>query len=409
MICRSREAITARGIFDLKERAMQTIEEYILYCLENRAHTYVLSGATKTARYQKVKISKIGELYQCEQYTKTQVFHLNLKEEELKAYLLEMLGRSFTEAHAFDASYVYAIRISKKGKLLYNRTKHEKKAPVKMTHNRQKKYLLEEGTKVAPLVDMGVFTPEGKIIRSHYDKFRQINRFVELLEDELKSLDLTRRLHILDFGCGKSYLTFIVYYYLVYVRGLQVEITGLDLKEDVIKNCNEAACRYGYEHLHFEMGNIDGYACENPVDIVMTLHACDTATDFALYNAISWQAELILSVPCCQHELNKQMETDELSILTRYGIVKERTAALFTDAIRANLLISQGYDTKLLEFVDLSHTPKNLLIRAVRKNVSRQTREKAKTEVESLMQTFSLRPTLYELLYDTTDPTPQNQ
>lgn len=217
---------------------------------------------------------------------------------------------------------------------------------------------------------MGVFTSEGKIIRSHYDKYRQINRFVEILEDELKCLDLTKTLHILDFGCGKSYLTFIVYYYLVCVRKLKVHMTGLDLKEDVIKNCNAAAARYGYRELHFELGNIHGYSCETPVDIVMTLHACDTATDYALYNAVQWNAGLILSVPCCQHELNQQMHTDTFSAMTRYGIIKERMAALMTDAIRANLLTCVGYDTSILEFVDLSHTPKNLLIRAVKSGVS---------------------------------------
>ena len=194
-----------------------------------------------------------------------------------------------------------------------------------MTHNRKKQYLLEEGTVIPPLVDMGVFTPEGKIIRSHYDKYRQINRFVEILEDELKCLDLTKTLHILDFGCGKSYLTFIVYYYLVCVRKLKVHMTGLDLKEDVIKNCNAAAARY--------------------------------------------------------------------------GIIKERMAALMTDAIRANLLTCVGYDTSILEFVDLSHTPKNLLIRAVKSGVSDKKKEKAMEEVQNLMNEFSVRPMLYTLLY----------
>ena len=268
-----------------------------------------------------------------------------------------------------------------------------------MSHNRKKTYLLEEGKVIPPLVDMGVFTADGKIIRSHYDKYRQINRFVELLEDELKKLDLTKTLRILDFGCGKSYLTFIVYYYLVYVRGLNVDVTGLDLKEDVIKNCNAAAARYGYKGLHFEMGNIAGYNCETPVDIVMTLHACDTATDYALYNALQWNAGLILSVPCCQHELNRQMYSETYSALTHFGIVKERTAALMTDAIRADLLIAAGYDTQILEFVDLSHTPKNLLIRAVRSKVSEKNRESALQEVQRLMEEFHLEPTLYTLLY----------
>lgn len=327
------------------------------------------------------------------------MFHRNLREEELAAYLQEQIGPCFTQVHAWDENWEYALRISKKGKLLYNHTRTRKAPPVRMTHNRKKQYILEEGTVIPPLVDMGVFTPEGKIVRSHYDKYRQINRFVEILEDELKSLDLTKTLRILDFGCGKSYLTFIVYYYLVCVRKLKVDMTGLDLKEDVIKNCNAAAARYGYSGLHFELGNINGYSCDTPVDIVMTLHACDTATDYALYNALQWKAGLILSVPCCQHELNRQIHPESFSVLTRYGIVKERMSALMTDAIRANLLICAGYDTSILEFVDLSHTPKNLLIRAVRTDISEKTKQKAMEEVKNLMKEFSVCPTLYSLLY----------
>lgn len=378
---------------------MESIQEFILNCREHSAYRYVLSAPVKDAVYEKTVISRIEGIYQCEQYTKTQVFHRNLREDELITYLQEQIGQCFTQVHAWDETWEYALRISKKGKLLYNRTRTRKAPPVRMTHNRKKQYLLEEGTVIPPLVDMGVFTPEGKIIRSHYDKYRQINRFVEILEDELKCLDLTKTLHILDFGCGKSYLTFIVYYYLVCVRKLKVHMTGLDLKEDVIKNCNAAAARYGYRGLHFELGNIHGYSCETPVDIVMTLHACDTATDYALYNAVQWNAGLILSVPCCQHELNQQMHTDTFSAMTRYGIIKERMAALMTDAIRANLLTCVGYDTSILEFVDLSHTPKNLLIRAVKTGVSDKKKEKAMEEVQNLMNEFSVRPMLYTLLY----------
>ena len=327
---------------------MESIQEFILNCREHSAYRYVLSAPVKDAVYEKTVISRIEGIYQCEQYTKTQVFHRNLREDELITYLQEQIGQCFTQVHAWDETWEYALRISKKGKLLYNRTRTRKAPPVRMTHNRKKQYLLEEGTVIPPLVDMGVFTSEGKIIRSHYDKYRQINRFVEILEDELKCLDLTKTLHILDFGCGKSYLTFIVYYYLVCVRKLKVHMTGLDLKEDVIKNCNAAAARYGYRELHFELGNIHGYSCETPVDIVMTLHACDTATDYALYNAVQWNAGLILSVPCCQHELNQQMHTDTFSAMTRYGIIKERMAALMTDAIRANLLTCVEYDTSIL-------------------------------------------------------------
>lgn len=378
---------------------MESIQEFILNCREHSVYRYVLSAPTKDSAYERAVVSRIEGNYQSEQYTKTQVFHRNLREEELAAYLQEQIGPCFTQVHAWDENWEYALRISKKGKLLYNHTRTRKAPPVRMTHNRKKQYILEEGTVIPPLVDMGVFTPEGKIVRSHYDKYRQINRFVEILEDELKSLDLTKTLRILDFGCGKSYLTFIVYYYLVCVRKLKVDMTGLDLKEDVIKNCNAAAARYGYSGLHFELGNINGYSCDTPVDIVMTLHACDTATDYALYNALQWKAGLILSVPCCQHELNRQIHSESFSVLTRYGIVKERMSALMTDAIHANLLICAGYDTSILEFVDLSHTPKNLLIRAVRTDISEKTKQKAMEEVKNLMKEFSVCPTLYSLLY----------
>ena len=240
-----------------------------------------------------------------------------------------------------------------------------------MNHNRKKQYILEEGTMVPFLRDLGVMTEEGKIVRTKFDKFRQINRFLEFIEDILPALSREREVTILDFGCGKSYLTFAMYYYLKELKKYDVHIIGLDLKEDVIRKCNGLAEKYGYEKLHFLCGDIAEYEGVQKVDMVVTLHACDKATDYALAKAVEWDAQVILSVPCCQHELNDQIQNKLLSPVLKYGLLKERMSALLTDGIRAELLESKGYSTQILEFIDMEHTPKNLLIRAVKTGRSR--------------------------------------
>lgn len=350
------------------------------------------------AEHKKVCILSKDKGFQIERYTQKQVFHENVNEIDLIECCQQYIGQGYRQIDVFTEQTQYAIKVSKKGKVLFAQNQLKTAVNLSVEHNRKKNYLMEEGQVIEPLVDMGIFTKEGKIVRTMYDKFKQINRFLEIIDDAVREQKL-EHYHIIDFGCGKSYLTFIVYYYFTYIKKIPVTITGLDLKEDVIQKCNEAARRYGYENLHFELGDINGYKTSEEVDMVLTLHACDTATDYAIYNAVQWKAKMIFSVPCCQHELNKQMQSDAFSLLTRYGIIQERFAALTTDAIRANLLEYSGYRTQLLEFVDLSHTPKNILIRAVRKPVMpKAVKENRLQEVERMMEEYHLKPTLYQLL-----------
>lgn len=361
----------------------------------------VLSNPTdKKAVVKRIQIEKKEKYYQIARYTEKQVFHENVDKESVQALCAEALGSAFTRLNAWTENNEVDIRISKKGKIFTGMKKSDNKvlADKLKADNRKKNYILEEGTLIEPLIDMGIFTNEGRVIRSMYDKYRQINRFIEMVDDELKKR-ITTQLNIIDFGCGKSYLTFIIYYYLTSIKKIKVRMIGLDLKEEVIKKCNAAAVKYGYEGLLFEVGDINGFKPPFAVDMVISLHACDTATDYALYNAISWGAKYIFSVPCCQHEINGQITSEEFSLLTRYGIVKERISALMTDAIRGNLLEYRGYNVNLLEFIDLSHTPKNILIRAVKNgSKSEEARNNALNEAKRVINEYSLSPTLYKLL-----------
>ena len=338
------------------------------------------------------------EYYQIEKFTDKQVFHENIEKDQLEDKMLEFIS-SYKQLSAWSSTNNFDLKISKKGKVFLGKKKSDNSNLINKSHNKEKNYILKEGMIIQPLIDLGVFTKEGKVVKSKYDKYKQINRFVEIIDDEIKKND-QKELTILDFGCGKSYLTFVLYYYFVEIKKINVKMIGLDLKKDVIKKCNEIAERYGYENLHFELGDINGFKYNNKVDMVITLHACDTATDYALYNAIKWNSKMIFSVPCCQHEFNHQMKAESLSILTKYGIVQERVAALMTDAARANLLEAVGYKTQLLEFIDISHSPKNILIRASKGNVSKDKKDRSLREVNDLMNQFNFSPTLYNLLKD---------
>ena len=342
-------------------------------------------------------------LFQIEEYTKTQVFHKNLTAGDAGSYLTGKLSSDassqtaeFKNALVETKSFTANVLVSKKGTITIKKKMNTsaKQPKISLSHNRKKKYILEEGIPVPFLIDLGVMTQNGNIVNAHYDKFRQINRFLEYIEDILPSLPTGRELRILDFGCGKSYLTFAIYYYLKVLKGYPVRITGLDLKEDVIRHCNELAVKYGYDKLEFLCGDIAYYDGCSQVDMVVTLHACDTATDYALAKAVGWGAKVILSVPCCQHELNKQMKNDLLSPVLHYGILKERMAALMTDGLRAQILEANGYRTQILEFIDMAHTPKNLLIRAVYNGHCADN----KAQINELLAAFDINPTLYRLL-----------
>ena len=361
----------------------------------------ISNKVNKDVKYNKITFALKGdskkEYYQIEKYTDKQVFHENINKEILEEKVLEYLLENYKQLSAWSKDSIFDLKISKKGKIFLSKKKSDNKNIIKKSHNKEKNYILKEGMIIEPLIDLGVFTKEGKVVNSKYDKYKQINRFVEIIDDEIKKNDY-KDLTILDFGCGKSYLTFVLYYYFVKIKKINVKMIGLDLKEDVIKKCNDIAKRYNYENLHFELGDINGFKYNNKVDMVITLHACDTATDYALYNAIKWNTKMIFSVPCCQHELNHQMNAESLNILTRYGIIQERVAALMTDSVRANLLECVGYKTQLLEFIDIAHSPKNILIRGAKGKVSKEKREKSLNEVKDLMKEFNFKPTLYNLL-----------
>ncbi len=329
--------------------------------LEEGLARAVLSKPRRESPYSKVTVRPVlvdEELrYQFEYRQGDKATHSNLPPGEAESELAGLIHRDFRQALLQTPVHDYQVL---DGKKVLRRPPTAK--PAGLHHDRRKRRLLEEGKPVPFLVELGVMTPDGKVRAQQFGKFRQVNRFLELVDDVLPR----RPLRIVDFGSGKSYLTFALYHLLAIERGLDVEVVGLDLKEDVIERCRALAQRLDYTRLRFEVGDIALFDGE-PADVVVSLHACDTATDDALARAVAWEAEVILAVPCCQHELNGQLQIDGLAPLLGHGILRERFAALATDAARAQLLEAVGYRTQVVEFVDLEHTAKNVLIRAVRK------------------------------------------
>jgi len=394
------------------------IQELLQRCISEELIDLTISGAKRKdgTLPDKIKVRPIRmkeELYyQVSEFVGPKVLHHNDTAQELADEIVNRITNDYKQAQFQMTDAVGQILSSSKGKLTikYKKSK-EKREQKNLEHNRKKRYILEEGTPIPFLVDLGVMTKEGRIVRQKYDKYRQINRFLEFIEDILPQLDKNKEQTIIDFGCGKSYLTFAMYYYLKVLKGYSIRIIGLDLKEDVIRHCNALKEQYGYDKLDFYIGDIASYNDVDAVDMVVTLHACDTATDYALAKAVKWGAKVILSVPCCQHEANKMIESDLLQPVLKYGILKERMSAIFTDAIRAELLEQQGYQTQILEFIDLEHTPKNLLIRAVktkkgrenmqiRQVVPKATVDHSESALENMEKELHLNLTLKQLLQE---------
>lgn len=368
------------------------ITQLLDICISDKLIDMVISGQKNKSEDNAVKVRirpvilKNEIEYQVSEFVGRKVLHSNHSAADVKKKIIDYMTEDFKQAQ-INMTDAAATILSSKSKTLTCKYKKAGQLKVQrdLSHNRTKKYIIQEGKPVAFMIDLGVMGQDGKIIRTRYDKFRQINRFLEYIEDILPKLDKERELTIIDFGCGKSYLTFAMYYYLKELKGYNIRIIGLDLKADVIEHCNELRTRYGYDKLDFYVGDIATYKDVDKVDMVVTLHACDTATDYALAKAVKWGAEVILSVPCCQHEANRTIKSDILSPVMDYGILKERMAAIVTDAARAKLLTANGYDTQILEFIDMEHTPKNLLIRAVKSSKEDiSAREKTKDMLEAL-------------------------
>lgn len=372
---------------------MKTLQEFLEEQFDQEMMLAVLSGQRKKdadvpskVRIRPVEI-KGTVCYQATATVGQKAIHKNYTHEEVTAYITDCLEDGFSQLQIQGQRKDASVLVSKKGKQTMKVKQHPALEPVKiMAHNRVKQYILKEGIPVPFLVDLGVMNAQGKVHQHSYDKFKQINRFLEFIEDILPALSREREITILDFGCGKSYLTFAMYYYLRELKGYDVNIIGLDLKTDVIKKCSGLAQKYGYEKLHFLQGDIADYDGVTKVDMVVTLHACD--------KAVEWGAEVILSVPCCQHELNDKIQNELLKPVLKYGILKERMSALLTDGIRAELLESKGYRTQILEFIDMEHTPKNLLIRAV-KTGKKQSTDRLAEMTEALHADLILEKLLY--------------
>lgn len=382
------------------------MENLLIYLEKSlQEHTFIQGtmslvrrGVDKT--FSKVNVKpfqgKEDIMYQITYTYDKKVTHENLSGEETGKRIKVLMTDYFRNANFYTVSKDYQVMTSKKGSVKIIE-KNGTKTLNLGTHNRKKQYIIEEGENCDFLKYLGVMSSNGLVHAKKYDKFKQINKFLEIVENSLSHFDKGRPIKIIDFGCGKAYLTFALYYYLVKRQGYEVDIIGLDLKEDVIDYCNKVAGELEYKGLTFLKGDIKNYDYGNEVDMVITLHACDTATDAALSKAIGWNAKVILSVPCCQHELFKQIDNDILNPMLKHGLIKERLSALVTDAMRTQLLEVRGYGVTVIEFVDMEHTPKNLMIKAVKGSEERGSKEAMK-QYEAFRDFFHIKPYLEDEL-----------
>ena len=357
-----------------------------------------LSNPKDKKYYKKLEIKliniKLTNVYQFIYYTDTQVFHKNLSYSEVISTFKTEILDNYKNAQIFTSLNDYSLFSNRLKEVSIKKLKPSK-VKVNQTNNRQKNYILPEDTFIPFLYELGIVSQEGKMHNSKYSNFKQVNRYLEFIDDIIDSFDKTKTINIVDFGCGKSYLTFATHYYFKEIKKLDVNIIGLDLKKDVINDCNNIVRKYNLKGIKFLTGDIKDYISENKVDMVISLHACDTATDYALHQAIKWESKVIFAVPCCQHEVNKQIKSNSLEAINDYGLIQERIASLLTDLTRAELLKSQGYKTQVLEFIDLEHTPKNILIRAVLTN-NKDTN--ALNKINELKKEFNYNLTLEKLL-----------
>lgn len=382
------------------------IDEIIKSSLRKNKFIYgVFTSPRDKSQYKKTTARVIlikGENYlQLEKFTDTQAFHENLALEDAVdledavELLIKMVRNDYRNINLFLTDADYQILVSKKGSIKVARKEPSKKL-ITEEHNKKKQYIINENEPCDFLNILGVMNEEGRVYAKKYDKFKQINKFLEIVDDTLAGKDIDDDFMIIDFGCGKAYLTFALYYYFYQIRNIRVKIIGLDLKEEVIEFCNETAKKLNYENLDFMYGDIQDFEYKNKVNMVVTLHACDTATDAALVKSIAWDCDFTLSVPCCQHEFFNKIENENLNPMLKHGLIKERMSSLITDSLRSLFLETKGYKVQLMEFISMEHTPKNILIRAAKANKNTKS---AEIEYEEFKKFWNLNDLFIEKYY----------